>query len=488
MFDQQNRTQRLKHIQDEQFDVDEQLKDYQRQLTDIADASARKRYNASVVTELETSLKQAEHQIAAARARLVVLNTTRDEAEMEHSSAMSFLQGTLAELQTLPETASGDQLLKQLKASQKALSSRLNKIQKQNHEKQADDALAAQLDADDNVKQLQKMLRTASASSAPQQDHQAQQISAVQERLNQVMSKIAEETAGRAEAQQTTKQLQDNAKQLAKTVAQKEQDISQMKSDIKVNRIAEKKMLRAMKDNKYELHEDALMTPADAETAVQKQQLSKQELKRLQQTKTPLIDRAQVQAKSDRLQEFRHRLAVIDAAVGQLQTGIDESQNKIEAANTEAYQCIRVKFEEYFHMLVPAKRAQLIRVASTAKIEQGVRFQVKNNEDGEWKDWVQELSGGQRTMLGLAFVFAVAKYRRAPLYLLDEIDAALDELNSDLIAKLVRKVFKGSQVISISHHDGFQRDANVLIHVDKQAGNTVVARATRREPVEKRRK
>eukprot|EP00698_Gefionella_okellyi_P017973 TRINITY_DN5342_c0_g1_i1.p1 TRINITY_DN5342_c0_g1~~TRINITY_DN5342_c0_g1_i1.p1 ORF type:complete len:141 (-),score=13.28 TRINITY_DN5342_c0_g1_i1:334-756(-) len=62
------------------------------------------------------------------------------------------------------------------------------------------------------------------------------------------------------------------------------------------------------------------------------------------------------------------QLAVIDAAVGQLQTGIDESQNKIEAANTEAYQCIRVKFEEYFHMLVPAKRAQLIRVASTAKI------------------------------------------------------------------------------------------------------------------------
>ena len=43
----------------------------------------------------------------------------------------------------------------------------------------------------------------------------------------------------------------------------------------------------------------------------------------------------------------------------------------------------------------------------------------------EWSDSIEQLSGGQKTLLGLAFVFAVAQYRQAPIYLMDEVDAAL---------------------------------------------------------------
>jgi structural maintenance of chromosome 2 len=51
---------------------------------------------------------------------------------------------------------------------------------------------------------------------------------------------------------------------------------------------------------------------------------------------------------------------------------------------------------------------------------------IKVGFGNDWKDSLSELSGGQRSLLALSFVLALLKYKPAPLYILDEIDAALD--------------------------------------------------------------
>lgn len=53
-------------------------------------------------------------------------------------------------------------------------------------------------------------------------------------------------------------------------------------------------------------------------------------------------------------------------------------------------------------------------------------MKIKVAFNNMWKDGLSELSGGQRSLLALSFVLALLKYKPAPIYILDEIDAALD--------------------------------------------------------------
>lgn len=57
-------------------------------------------------------------------------------------------------------------------------------------------------------------------------------------------------------------------------------------------------------------------------------------------------------------------------------------------------------------------------------IQEGLQIRVGFGD--VWKETLSELSGGQRSLLALSFVLALLKYKPAPLYILDEIDAALD--------------------------------------------------------------
>jgi structural maintenance of chromosome 2 len=53
-------------------------------------------------------------------------------------------------------------------------------------------------------------------------------------------------------------------------------------------------------------------------------------------------------------------------------------------------------------------------------------LELKVSFSGAWKDSLSELSGGQRSLLALSLILALLKYHPAPLYILDEIDSALD--------------------------------------------------------------
>ena len=109
---------------------------------------------------------------------------------------------------------------------------------------------------------------------------------------------------------------------------------------------------------------------------------------------------------------------------------------------------------------------------------------------------ISQLSGGQKTLVGLAFLCALACYRKFPFYLLgklqmcdtceyprnmynhcnaDEVDAALDQQNQHRCARLVRHTLGQSQVICISHHKAFFKNAKTVINVKRDKnGNTKI--------------
>ncbi|HLD29838.1 MAG TPA: AAA family ATPase, partial [bacterium] len=83
---------------------------------------------------------------------------------------------------------------------------------------------------------------------------------------------------------------------------------------------------------------------------------------------------------------------------------------------------------------------------------------------------IKSLSGGEKTLTALAFIFAIQEYQPASFYVLDEIDAALDKHNSEKLAKLIRNYAERAQYILISHNDALISEADTLFGVSMQDG------------------
>ena len=78
---------------------------------------------------------------------------------------------------------------------------------------------------------------------------------------------------------------------------------------------------------------------------------------------------------------------------------------------------------------------------------------------------IRSLSGGEKTLTALAFIFAIQEHEPASFYVLDEVDAALDKHNSEKFAKLIKDYSNNAQYIVISHNDAVISEADILYGV-----------------------
>lgn len=87
------------------------------------------------------------------------------------------------------------------------------------------------------------------------------------------------------------------------------------------------------------------------------------------------------------------------------------------------------------------------------------------------------LSGGEKVIVALALIFAIQEFNPAPFYLLDEVDAALDNVNSEKIAKLLKEYSSKAQIIMISHNDALVSAADYLygVSMNKEGTSKVVS-------------
>jgi chromosome segregation protein len=85
---------------------------------------------------------------------------------------------------------------------------------------------------------------------------------------------------------------------------------------------------------------------------------------------------------------------------------------------------------------------------------------------------IDAMSGGEKTLAALAFLFAVQRYRPAPFYILDEIDAALDKPNTKKTVELIKKYCDNAQFIVITHNDATIKEAGCVYGVSMDNGES----------------
>ena len=105
-------------------------------------------------------------------------------------------------------------------------------------------------------------------------------------------------------------------------------------------------------------------------------------------------------------------------------------------------------------------------------------LEVKVAFGDKWKESLSELSGGQRSLVALSLILSLLLFKPAPLYILDEVDAALDLSHTQNIGQMLKSHFKSSQFIVVSLKDGMFNNANVLFRTKFVDGMSTVGRTT----------
>ena len=132
-------------------------------------------------------------------------------------------------------------------------------------------------------------------------------------------------------------------------------------------------------------------------------------------------------------------------------------------------------FGSIFSTLLPGTKAKL-QPPEGQDVLDGLEVKVAFGEN--WKESLSELSGGQRSLVALSLILSLLLFKPAPLYILDEVDAALDLSHTQNIGHMLKTHFKHSQFIVVSLKDGMFNNANVLFRTKFVDGMSTVGRTT----------
>ena len=158
---------------------------------------------------------------------------------------------------------------------------------------------------------------------------------------------------------------------------------------------------------------------------------------------------------------------------GQLQD-VESSQNQlnelIRRINRESrdlfakmFGTVRVNFQELFRKLFGGGRADIFLTDPDNVLESGIEIVAR--PPGKELRTLSLLSGGEKTMTALALLFSIFRAKPSPFCLLDEVDAALDETNTERFARLLQEFNDQTQFVIISHAKRTMSMANILYGV-----------------------
>ena len=200
----------------------------------------------------------------------------------------------------------------------------------------------------------------------------------------------------------------------------------------------------------------------------------------------------------------------LEAAMGELRSLIRRTDREIAQAFEDTFDATARNFEEMVAELFPGGSGRLRKVDVAPKqipgrdgtgevaaedaseeetddfgtpIDEAWGVEIEVRPAGKSSRRLSLLSGGEKSLVALAFVFAVLMARPCPFYILDEVEAALDDINLDRFLQLVRRFAERSQFIVVTHQKRTMDAADILYGVS-MAGDGVTKVVSRRLPRE----
>jgi len=156
----------------------------------------------------------------------------------------------------------------------------------------------------------------------------------------------------------------------------------------------------------------------------------------------------------------------LNESKSQLQQLINRLNKQSREKFVETFEQIRTNFQQIFRKLFGGGKADIVLEDADDVLEAGIEVIAK--PPGKETRSISLLSGGEKSMTALALLFSVFRSKPSPFCFLDEVDAALDEANTERFTLLLREFQKESQFIVITHTKRTMSIADVLFGVTMQ--------------------
>ena len=217
----------------------------------------------------------------------------------------------------------------------------------------------------------------------------------------------------------------------------------------------------------------------------------------------PLAEQEYEEAR-DHVEALQTQREDTERGMHELEALIRDIDREIERAFEQTFEATAKNFEEMVEHLFPGGRGRLRRV-SLRPVRDAEDAGAENEDDDESEEEEEErqelgveievtpagkstrklslLSGGEKSLVALAFVFAVFLARPCPFYILDEVEAALDDANIDRFLQLIRRFSDRAQFVIVTHQKRTMDAADVLYGVT-MGGDGVTKVVSRRLPRE----
>ncbi len=169
-------------------------------------------------------------------------------------------------------------------------------------------------------------------------------------------------------------------------------------------------------------------------------------------------------------EDLKERIDKIQEEKEAIEDTIDSIEQRRRNTFMEAFKEINEHFQELFNEL-QGNEAR-IKLEDDEDIKSGLLIEAETS--GGSKLSLDSMSGGEKSLTAIAFLFAVQLYDPAPFYILDEIDAALDQKNSKKVAQMIDKHSDDAQFIVITHNDQTLQLADYVYGVSMTQGASEV--------------
>ncbi|MFG1910480.1 chromosome segregation protein SMC [Kribbella sp. NPDC048928] len=142
---------------------------------------------------------------------------------------------------------------------------------------------------------------------------------------------------------------------------------------------------------------------------------------------------------------------------------VKEVDERVEQVFTQAYQDVEIAFEHVFSRLFPGGEGRLVLTDPSDMLATGI--DVEARPPGKKVKRLSLLSGGERSLVAVAFLVALFKARPSPFYILDEVEAALDDTNLGRLLEIYEELRENSQLLVITHQKRTMEVADALYGV-----------------------
>lgn len=167
-----------------------------------------------------------------------------------------------------------------------------------------------------------------------------------------------------------------------------------------------------------------------------------------------------------RCENLQNEISGFEEKRKSLEKLVDEINKKKRSGLLRVFDSINENFKQIYSRLSGGSEGELVLENKTDPLQGGMIIKVRQKERKTLR--IEALSGGEKSLAALAFIFSVQQFDPSPVYFLDEVDMFLDGINSESVAKMVRGLASTAQFLQVSLRKVTLNSADRLIGVTKQ--------------------